>query len=369
MYDIIILDIQNINSYWREFSMARPKEYDNKIRLTLSTDYQIRERLRIVSIRSDKNVNQLINEGIDLVFDEYEKQGIYSDLHPHTSTKERHDMIQSDGQERKTAVITITNNKGGVAKTTTCASLAVVASKKKKRVLVIDLDIQMNTSDLMGYPIGSTEPNVANYLETFFDAQMGTVDIKNYILPTRYKNVDVMISSPKMQVNFEQTLQTVSSNRGDLVGRMIKNIKKLGLYDYVFIDTQPSMGIIVTSTYKESDWLIIPTEPEKYGIEGSVKVCNFVNTRIMDELPVAKIAGIVFVKTDERTALAKAIPAFRQQLEEMGAHCFQTTIPHSADVPKARMNGCAVTDLYPLSKPSLKYIELFKELEEVIQNG
>ena len=51
--------------------MARPKEYDNKIRLTLSTDYQIRERLRIVSIRSDKNVNQLINEGIDLVFDEY----------------------------------------------------------------------------------------------------------------------------------------------------------------------------------------------------------------------------------------------------------------------------------------------------------
>ena len=95
--------------------MARPKEYDNKIRLTLSTDYQIRERLRIVSIRSDKNVNQLINEGIDLVFDEYEKQGIYSDLHPHTSTKERHDMIQSDGQERKTAVITITNNKGGVA--------------------------------------------------------------------------------------------------------------------------------------------------------------------------------------------------------------------------------------------------------------
>ena len=77
----------------------------------------------------------------------------------------------------------------------------------------------------MGYPIGSTEPNVANYLETFFDAQMGTVDIKNYILPTRYKNVDVMISSPKMQVNFEQTLQTVSSNRGDLVGRMIKNIK------------------------------------------------------------------------------------------------------------------------------------------------
>ena len=129
------------------------------------------------------------------------------------------------------------------------------------------------------------------------------------------------------------------------------------------------MGIIVTSTYKESDWLIIPTEPEKYGIEGSVKVCNFVNTRIMDELPVAKIAGIVFVKTDERTALAKAIPAFRQQLEEMGAHCFQTTIPHSADVPKARMNGCAVTDLYPLSKPSLKYIELFKELEEVVQNG
>ena len=53
----------------------------------------------------------------------------------------------------------------------------------------------------------------------------------------------------------------------------------------------------------------------------------------------------------------------------MGAHFFQTTIPHSADVPKARMNGCAVTDLYPLSKPSLKYIELFKELEEVVQNG
>lgn len=66
--------------------MARPKEYDNKIRLTLSTDYQIRERLRIVSIRSDKNVNQLINEGIDLVFDEYEKQGFIL-IYTHTQVQ------------------------------------------------------------------------------------------------------------------------------------------------------------------------------------------------------------------------------------------------------------------------------------------
>ena len=322
--------------------------------------------LKVISDKSGESVNQIINEGLKLVFSKYSSQGLVFTKAKDTTVKERRGkMIQPDNRDHAGHIVAFTNNKGGVAKTTTCTSIAVLLGEQGKNVLVVDFDMQKNASDLMGYDFDSDNPSVADYFRTYFNNGRER-DVKNYILPTRYSNVDVMIADPNMQTDFEHTLQSVSVARGDLVGHLFKDLKALNLYDYILVDTQPSMGVLVISTYMEADWLVIPADTDKHGIEGAVKVCNFIEMRHADGLKAANIAGVVFVRADERTSIAKAMPEIRHDLTEGHIRCFNSSIPQSADVPKARMEGYTVTDRYPFSKVSKRYESLLAELEDVI---
>lgn len=329
----------------------------------MRTSSATKDLLQEIADETGRTLNQVINDTLD----DYLKSYYKKDLLKTAKVKERTKMLEPDGIKHEAKIIAFTNNKGGVAKTTTCTSLAVLLNKKKKRVLIVDLDIQRNTSDLMGYDEDNGEPTVRDYFQAFFDGGKKQ-PVSNFIMSTGYKNVDVILASHDMQLDFESTLLRVSSDRGDLVKRFFDDIRNLELYDYILIDTAPSMGLLVTSTYKYSDWLVIPTDADKQAIDGAINVCNFIAMREEDEMIAAKVAGVVFVRADERTALSKAIPAFRGELAEAGIPCFNTFIPQNADVPKARMNSKPVTDIYPMSKASKKYEALLSELEAKI-NG
>lgn len=349
--------------------MGRPAVYEEKIRMHVSTDAKIKDRLQILADKTGKNLSQLVNEAMTKVLDDYAEKGTYSDIDNDNEKKgERENMLTQDGKTHEAKFIVFSNNKGGAAKTTTCTSLAVLFNNKNYRVLVIDLDMQKNASDLLGYRYNSKNPSVADYLSSFFDGGEKE-DIKNIILGTKYSNVDVIVADRKMQGTFEQHVRDTSADRGDLIGHLFRDIRKLNIYDIVLVDTQPSMGVLVTSSYKEADYIIIPTEPDIHGIEGAQKVCSFVKMRRNDGNKIADIAGILFVRAVAGTQLSKLIPTFKASLEDgMKIHCFNTMIPQSTDVPKARMERLPVTDKYPNSKVSKNYAALLTEVEEII-NG
>lgn len=344
--------------------MGRKQVYEDAVKINFFTSSASKARLQLLSKRTDQNISALINEGIEKVCQDYEKKGYYSDLIKNEEM-ERENMIEADGKQHDTKIIAFSNHKGGVAKTTTCTALAVLLGRKNKNILVLDLDTQRNASDQMGYGLTSEAVTIEGYFQTYFKKQK-IHDVTQYIQPTRYKNIDAMFCSTRMQMSFEQQLKDVSLDRGDLVGHLMKDIKKLGIYDYVLVDTSPSFSFIVTSAIKSSDWLVLPVESDKYGLEGAMEAIAFVRQREDDELPVAKIAGVLFARVVTNTTMSKEIPAIKQQLEAVGVHTFRTFIPQSTDVPKSRAEGRPVTDKYPASKASKKYEEMLDELIEVI---
>lgn len=343
--------------------MGRPTIYSDIARFTLRTHTATKALLQEVADETNRTLNQTINETLEDYLKDYYKK----DIKDTGEKKERSGMLESDGIKHEAKIIAFSNNKGGVAKTTTCTALAVLMGKRQKRVLVIDIDIQRNASDLMGYNSCSEVATVKDYLTAFFDGGKKQ-PVQNFIHSTEYKNIDVIVSDPGMQHSFESTFLQTCSERGDLIGHLFNDIRKLGIYDYVLVDTQPSMGLLVTSTFKCADWVVIPTDADKHGIEGAINVCNFITMRKEDGMIAAKVAGVLFVRADERTALSKAIPAFKSSLIENGIHCFNTFIPQNTDVPKSRMNSKPVTAMYPASKASKKYEALLSELEVII-NG
>ena len=275
-------------------------------------------------------------------------------------------------KKHDTKIIVISNNKGGVAKSTTCTSIAHLAGKKGYRILVIDLDTQMNASELLGYPprsknsAGKPYPSVADYLSTFFEEDYDYPDVNKYILDTPYENVDVMLGSFKMQSEFEQSLKTASLENGDLMEHLFVDIKQLNKYDLVFIDTPPHLGVHVTSAFRFADYLIATTDPDKMGVEGVVKVCSYIQKREKKRLPVAQIAGVIFCKVDERNLLGKAIPIYVEQLNAMSIPAFMTVIPISVDVSKSRTLSKPVTEVFPSSKVTKKYKLVLEELEGIL---
>ena len=346
--------------------MSRQPVYKDGIRVSIRMDGDTKAKLEIASKKTGQTVTGIINEAMTEKLEKFKNDGMIINTVARTGEMERLTMLAEDGKNHDTKIVAFTNNKGGVAKTTSCSAVSHLMSKKY-RVLVIDLDMQMNTSELFGYAFGNKETTVADYLATYFND--GTErNLPDYIHPTKYDNVDVMIAAHRMQTYFEQTVRTVGADRGDLIGRLFKEIKALNIYDFVFVDTSPSIGVLVTSTYKEADWLIIPTEADSMSIDGAFKVSSFIKRRELDELKSAKIAGVLFARAVTNTAMTKAIPVYKEQFEKHNIHCFTTSIPQTSDVPKSREESITVSDKYPSSKATKAYEAVCKELEGII-NG
>lgn len=269
--------------------------------------------------------------------------------------------------------IVFSNNKGGVAKTATCTALACIANKDKKKVLVVDMDMQANTSFLLGYQNGDELKNLATYFAQAVksisrDDENLFPKVSDYILPTEYKNVDIMLGDIDLQGPLEQYVKDASISYGNLVEIMLDDIKSLDKYDYVYIDTSPSMSIFVTGAISAADWTVIPTDVDRCGIDGAFKIAAFIRQRAK-RFKSSKIAGVLFTRTDDRTAISKSIPSFKNSFEKSGIPCLEVNIPNNVDVPNSRMIGKPVTDQYPDCKASKKYVQLYKELEKMINDG
>ena len=144
-------------------------------------------------------------------------------------------------------IITVTNQKGGVGKTTTASALVSGLHQRGARVLGIDLDPQGNLGFTLGLDIGE------GY--TVYDVLKGTQPIENAIVTSEYGDIlpsDIMLSAaeveftaPRREFMLEQCLRSVRSR-----------------YDFIIIDTPPSLNILTINAYVASDSLIVPMEAE-----------------------------------------------------------------------------------------------------------
>jgi len=194
--------------------------------------------------------------------------------------------------------IVIANQKGGVGKTTTAINLSAAIALLGKRVLLLDLDPQANSSSGLG--ISHEEE------KSLYDVLLGKISLKESIVPTRIENLDLAPSEMDLA-----GVEIELAKQGSHLSQVRKAIEISGVkdqYDYCFIDTPPSLGVLMTGSLAAADEILIPLQCEWFGLEGLAKIVKVIDQiRSSGANPRLELHGIVMTMYDRRTNLCKAV--------------------------------------------------------------
>jgi len=252
-------------------------------------------------------------------------------------------------------IITIANQKGGVGKTTTVVNLATALASIDKKVLVIDMDPQYNSS--MSF-------NAYDANKSIYKVFSNDVEIINAIQPSLIPNLNV-ISACEDLAAAEYELAD-DENRNFLLKKYIRNIKEN--YDYIFIDTPPTLGLLTISSLTASDEVLIPVQCEFFALEGLSKLIKTIDIVKSNLNPVLKLNGIILTMYDKRNSLSSLIE--NEAREYFDTNVYKFNVPRNVTLSEAPSHGLPAI-IYDLKcSGSQAYIGLAKEfLERSTSNG
>lgn len=242
-------------------------------------------------------------------------------------------------------VITIATHKGGQTKTTTVKNLALSASEKGN-TLMVDLDPQHNLSTWVGANLDKT-------IDDFFEG----IPIENTITNIR-PNLDIIGSSLKLEKISQNMI--ARNHREYIFKRGLSSVQDK--YDYIFVDTSPSLGVLVQNAIMATDFLLIPLSQEAGGTEGLLDFVHLAE-ELIGEKPKF---GLVATKVDKRkTVASKAIKADLAAFS-LSEYLLNTSIPVDAHVDHANTAGMFLDEYDKNSEALHSYRELFKEIIKLI---
>jgi chromosome partitioning protein len=249
-----------------------------------------------------------------------------------------------------TTVIAFTNQKGGVAKTTTTLNLAAAFVEGGKRTLCVDLDPQANLTMSQGIDPDTLE-------KSMYDVLVHGVSMREVI---RKREVDVACAS--IDLAGAEIAMSTMIGRERALKKALAPVKED--YDYIFMDTPPSLGLLTINALTASDKVIVPVQCEYLSMRGLIQLQNTLSM-VREELnPDIEIEGILPTLVDNRTVHAKE--AIEILEENFGDRVFASRINKTVRFAEAPVKGMSVLKYDPDGKAAYAYRQLAKE---VLANG
>lgn len=249
-------------------------------------------------------------------------------------------------------VICLANLKGGVAKTTTAQNLGYNLADYGYKTVMIDSDSQCNLT------LTTTTPDKQGY--TLGDVYNGTAKLKDCIKRTYADDCFLIAGSPDLAT---LDINNILSTKGaDCFQVLSKQIKQLKDYDYVVIDTPPSLNTLLVNALFVADEIIIPVESDYYSIQG---LKNFVT--LLHQLKKTlnlkiNIAGILITNYNTRTKISKEVSSLLDGIAiGLGTKVFDTKIRSTTEVIKASFNKTTVQQQNKKATASIDYDNFVKE--------
>lgn len=269
-------------------------------------------------------------------------------LSPHVK-----ELIMTTTNEKKAQIIAVINQKGGVGKTTTTVNLSHAIGLKDYKVLVIDMDPQCNASMILGKLNPFEQP------KTIVDLFTSEANVSDCIVPTKYKNVDMVSSHMDL---FAVKTQITGTPDG-LVG-LRKKVDKTTLtkYDYIIIDCQPDIGgTLVTNALVISDRYLVPVGAEDvFGLRGIKQLESAVKSVKESINEKLRLLGVLITMADNRSnATSVMIETINTHFKE--GEVFQTIIKRNAAINTAFMQNKSVISHDGRTPGAIDYSKLAEE--------
>lgn len=246
-------------------------------------------------------------------------------------------------------ITVIANQKGGVGKTTTAINLAAACALKGKRVLLIDLDPQGNSS------LSFIEPNeiTSSAYELFTEI---TQPWESFIYPTGVKKLDIVpakINLAKLEPKLVGDFEAIFRLR-DRIGEIREK------YDFIFIDTPPTLGLITVNALVAATHVLIPIQSSYFALEGTDDLLETIEKVRSRPNPELAILGVLVTLFDKRTALSKDVEEHIRKV--FGEKTFKTIITRSVRLEESPAHKEAIFSYAPNSSGANEYKKLCMEV-------
>ncbi len=246
-------------------------------------------------------------------------------------------------------IITIANQKGGVGKTTTAINLGASLVIAEKNILLVDLDPQSNSTTGMGFDRTNVENDIYNVLSNGCSIYDAVVQSEL----TFFK----LVPSSRNLAKFEMEVSGLEENHLYLKNALEK-IKDE--YDFIIIDSPPSLGLLTINSLTACDSVLIPIQSEYYALEG-LSDLNDTIERTRENFNInLSIEGILITMFDERTNLSKQVEAEIRSFFK--TKVYKSVIPRNVRLSEAPSFGKPI-QLYEIKSAGSKaYMALAKEI-------